>query len=208
MKDDNKIIYRYSDDISFRQCSLAHNEHNLIQGDCTNFYTKDENWKTYYYCNQYGIHLHCTKHPEIELEKSENEYGEVFLKCQKCRKSFKIDDFNIVLMNCMKMLNINEFKDAKLIRLDDWYIPEIKEKKKLESDYWITTNVKVDKDGDTIIVLYIGKKNDNEKIQFFIKPEKLQLSSDYKDLDPATILSKIEVTLRDRKLKQEYDEKD
>lgn len=67
--------------------------------------------------------------------------------------------------------------------------------------------VKTDKDNDTIIVLYVGKKNTKEKSQIFIKPEKLQLSSDYKDLDPATILSKIEVTLKDRTLKQEYDEK-
>ena len=69
-------------------------------------------------------------------------------------------------------------------------------------------DIKTDKDNDTIIVLYIGKKNSTEKIQFFIKPEKLQLSNDYKDLDPATILAKIEVTLRDRQIKQEYDEKD
>lgn len=33
----------------------------------------------------------------------------------------------------------------------------------------------------------------------------MQLTNDHKDLDPATIISKIEVTLKDRKLKQEYD---
>lgn len=70
------------------------------------------------------------------------------------------------------MLNIPEFKDAKLVRLDDWYVHEIKEKVKEESGYWITTNVKTDRDGDTIIVLYVGHKDSNEKVQFFIKPEK------------------------------------
>lgn len=77
-----------------------------------------------------------------------------------------------------------------------------------ESNYWMKSDIKTDKDNDTIIVLYVGKKNSTEKVQFFIKPEKLQLSNDYKDLDPATILAKIEVTLRDRKIKQEYDEAD
>ena len=77
-----------------------------------------------------------------------------------------------------------------------------------ESNYWMKSDIKTDKDNDTIIVLYVGKKNSIEKVQFFIKPEKLQLSNDYKDLDPATILAKIEVTLRDRKIKQEYDEAD
>ena len=63
-----------------------------------------------------------------------------------------------------------------------------------------------DRDDDTIIVLYVGNRNSKEKAQFFIKPEKIQLSSDHKDLDPATILSKIEVTLKNRKLKQEYED--
>lgn len=90
------------------------------------------------------------------------------------------------------------------MRLDDYYIPEIKKKEEINSDYWMTTDVKKDKDGDTIIVLYIGNKNTKEKSQFFIKPEKSQLTSDHKDLDPATILSKIEVTLKDRKLTHEF----
>ena len=102
-------------------------------------------------------------------------------------------------------MNIELFKNATLVRLDDWYIPELKDKLKSESDYWITTNVKTDKDGNTIVVLYIGYKGTKDKTQFFIKPERLQLSSDHKDMDPAKVLSKIEVTLKNRKLIQEYD---
>ena len=104
------------------------------------------------------------------------------------------------------MLNIPEFKDAKLVRLDDWYVHEIKEKVKDESGYWITTNVKTDKDGDTIIVVYVGHKDSNEKAQFFIKPEKGQLTSDHKDMDPAKILSKIEVHFKGRTLTQEFED--
>lgn len=204
MSDEEPKIYRYNDDISFRQCSLANKTNNLINGDCTCFDTKEENWKTYYYCNQYGIHLHCSKHPEIELEYIGN-YRPYFLKCPKCNNSIEVDNFNNLLQNCLKILNIPKFKNAKLIRLDDWYVPEVKEQIKLESEYWIKTDVKTDKDKDTIVVLYVGKKNTNEKTQFFIKPEKLQLTSDHKDLDPATIISKIEVTLKDRTLTQEYE---
>ena len=100
------------------------------------------------------------------------------------------------------------FKGAKLVRLDDWYAHEIKEKIDVSSNYWITAQVKTDKDKDTIVVLYIGKKGQKEKVQFFIKPEKLQLTSDHKDLDPSSILSKIEVTLKDRTLTQKFDGKD
>ena len=104
------------------------------------------------------------------------------------------------------MLNIPEFKNAKLIRLDDWYVPEIKEKKKTESGYWIHTDVKTDKDGDTIIIVSVGHKDSNEKVQYFIKPEKGQVTSDHKDLDPAKILSKIEVKFKGKKITQDYTE--
>ena len=104
------------------------------------------------------------------------------------------------------MMNIEEFKDAKLVRLDDWYVPEVKKKDKTPSGYWVNTQVKNDKDGDTVIVVYVGHEGSNNKSQFFIKPEKLQLSSDHKDMDPAKVLSKIEVTFKDRTLRQDYED--
>lgn len=199
-------IYRYNDDISFRQCTLANSTDNLTYGDCTCFETREENWKTHYFCKQYGIHLHCTKHTEQELVLLRSGTYDYWLKCPKCNKEIEIDDLNKTIQNCIKILNIPKFKGAKLIKLDDWYIPELKKEIKDEkiSDYWIKSDVKTDKDGDTIVVLYVGKRDSKDKCQFFIKPEKLQLSNDYKDLDPAKVLAKIEVTLKDRKIKQEY----
>lgn len=199
---EENIIYRLDDNISFRKCSLFDGVE-TSRGNCTNYYTSEMNWTTYYSCNQDGIHLHCTKNPEIEMDLKE-EYGELFLVCPKCKNRTVIKNLKEVYSRCQKLLNIEIFKDAKLIRLDDWYIPEIKDKLKLDSDYWITTNVKTDKDGDTIVVLYIGHKGSGDKVQFFIKPEKGQLSCDHKDLDPAKILSKIEVQLKNRILTQQY----
>lgn len=200
-----KIIYRLDDKISFRKCSLS-DGHKLGFGDCTNSYTIEENWKTYYSCNQCGIHYHCTQHPEIELEKVSDKYGVITYSCAKCGNVIEIDNPPELRSKCLRMLNIPEFKNAKLIRLDDWYIPEIKEKKKTASGYWIHTDVKTDRDGDTIIVVYVGHQDSNQKVQYFIKPEKGQVTSDHKDLDPAKILSKIEVNFRGRKIVQEFDE--
>lgn len=201
---ENKVIYRLNDDISFRTCSLF-GEEQSSRGDCTNFYQVERNWNTYYICNQSGIHFHCTKHPEIELERR-SEYGSITYMCPKCKKPIPIRDEQELKNKCLRLLNIPEFSNASLIRLDDWYTPEIKKKEKTETGYWIKTEVKTDKDGDTIIVLYIGCNKHEGKTQFFIKPEKMQLSSDHKDLDPATILSRIQVTLKDRELIQNYDE--
>lgn len=200
-----KIIYRLNDRISFRKCSLAEGMKESY-GDCTNFYSQEKNWTNYYCCYQDGIHLHCTKHPEIELTRRSNGIGSVYY-CPKCGDTdlIEVDDERKLRSDCLKMLNISEFKGAKLIRLDDWYVHEVSEKKKDESGYWITTDVKTDKDGDTMIVIYVGHNDSKEKAQFFIKPEKGQLTSDHKDMDPAKVLSKIEVVFKNRKLLHEYD---
>lgn len=204
MTNEDIKIYRLDDNISFRKCSL-HNGKASSHGTCTNYIEREENWKPWYYCCQNGIHLHCTKHPEIELETSrQSNISSSVLHCPKCDKNIEIKSLNDVIHRCMRMLNIELFKGAKLIRLDDWYIPEVKAKEEI-SDYWITTNVKKDRDGDTIIIIYVGHKGNEKKAQFFVKPEKLQLSSDHKDMDPAKVLSKIVVTLRDRTLSQNYE---
>lgn len=201
----DKIIYRLDDEISFRKCSLA-DEDMVMHGDCTNYLKDEVNGIVYYCCNQDGIHYHCTQHPEIELECVSMEDSGAVYRCPRCGKDIKIDNPRELRSKCLRLLNIPEFKGAKLIRLDDWYVPEIKEKKKAESGYWIHTDVKTDKDGDTIIVVYVGHKDDNEKVQFFIKPEKGQVTSDHKDLDPSKILSKIEVKFRGKRITQEFDE--
>ena len=200
---EEKVIYRLNDDVSFRKCSLFEGE-KLNFGNCTDFSEEQHNWRTYYTCNNKGIHFHCTRHPSIELTYYA-DFGEIYVECPRCKKKIESDSIFVLTKQCLRLLNMEKFKDAKLIRLDDWYTPEVKEKTDAPPDYWIKTEVKTDRDDDTVIVLYIGHKGEQKKTQFFIKPEKLQLTSDHKDLDPAKVISKIEVTLQDRTLSQTFD---
>lgn len=203
---DDKVIYKFNDEISFRRCSLSE-EGDYTYGDCTNFKIREVNYQDYYECNQLGIHLHCTKHIGYELNYVYDESEEkTFLICPKCQKKIQIQSLLDVQQQCLAMLNTEIFKDAKLVRLDDWYIPEIKSEKEKISDYWIRTEVKTDRDGDTIVVIYVGNKNQKQKAQLFVKPEKLQMTHDFNDQDPATVLSKIELTLKDRTIIQNYDD--
>ncbi|MBQ7278482.1 MAG: hypothetical protein IJQ93_07930 [Bacteroidales bacterium] len=198
------IIYRLNDDISFRKCSLIDGKLEKY-GDCTEFYETQENFVTFYTCKDNGIHLHCTKHPAIELDYVPDGYDS-YLQCRCCKNEIRVKSKDEIIRKCLKQLNMEIFKNAKLIRLDDWYTAEVKEPTiKTESGYWVKTDVKTDRDGDTIVVIYIGHKDSSQKAQYFIKPEKHQLTCDHKDMDPAKIISKIEVTLRDRFLTQQYD---
>lgn len=199
----DKKMYKLNDDIYFRKCDLFDGGEYSF-GDCTKFSISKNG--DYYTCNQLGLHFHCPKHmgEEMYCEYDERK-GEQYLFCPKCQKKIYIDCLLKLEQECLSKLNCEIFKNADLVRLDDWYTPEIKGNKEKISDYWVKTEVKTDKDGDTIVVIYVGNKNANKKTQLFIKPEKLQLSNDYKDMDPATVLSKIELTLKDRTIIQEYD---
>ena len=200
-----KTLYSLDDDILFRKCSL-YDGNSVKFGDCTNFHIEtDYNGTDYYSCNQEGIHYHCAKHPEIELECLDNDTPFI-LTCPKCKKEIDIGSMPELRSRCLRALNREIFKEADLVRVNDWYIPEIKKVKvKPTSDYRVVTDVKTDKDGDTMVVIYITHEGTDGKAQFFIKPEKLQLSHDFKDLDPAKVLSKIELTLKNRTITQEYD---
>ena len=159
----------------------------------------------------------CPKH---KCELTENCFSSfegflTALECPICErdsnyKAYTIDyNVDVLKDKALALLDQRNLSKAKLIRLDDFYVPEVKTKESLkgkESEYFIKTEVKTDIDNDTIIVIYVGKKGDDKKTQFFIKPEKLQLSHDYKDLDPACMLSKIELTLRDRTISESYED--
>ena len=198
----NKKLYKLDDDILFRKCDL-YDGCDTQHGDCTNFKVKLVHWQDNYFCNQEGLHFHCAKHPEIEYDNGEDGTE---LVCPKCKTPVYIGNRHELISRCLKALNRDMFKDATLIRLDDWYVPEVKNKKvKPSENYHLIADVKKDKDGDTIVILYVCYVGTGNKVQYFIKPEKGQLTSDHKDMDPSKIISKIEVTLKDRTLIQKYD---
>ena len=118
MNDQNNKIYRYNDTFSFRKCSLSEDVKSQKTGDCTSFKDIHENYKDYYVCSQHGIHLHCTKHPEIELLEIERRYSFSVLKCPKCDIELEVDKDGMI-KECLKLLNIPKFKNAKFVRLDE-----------------------------------------------------------------------------------------
>lgn len=138
------------------------------------------------------------------------------LSCPLCEqeegyKPIRFDgiDFGILEKKALALLDKSDLENAKLIRLNDVYTKEITKfdaDPEKNSDYSIKADIKTDVNGDTIVILYIGYKGKKDKTQLFIKPEKLQLSHDFKDLDPAKILAKVELTLKDRTIEQKYDQ--
>ena len=147
-------------------------------------------------CLSMGKHCFRLSCPLCEQEE---EYQPIF---------FHDSSFSVLEKKALALLDKSDLSNAKLIRLNDVYTREIKKfdaYSDKDSDYSIKADVKTDVNGDTIVVIYVGYKGKKDKTQFFIKPEKLQLSHDYKDLDPAKVLAKVELTLKDRTISQKYD---
>jgi len=166
------------------------------------------------------VRFHCAKHSEIELVTDPDPF-KTALHCVKCgivkEANGRTGEFTYDFWRhqAKSLLNAPKFEGAKIIRLDDYYVPELKieikgskstitNKSELPSDYKVVCDIKKDKDGDTLIMLQVFKKGSGKGAQFFIKPEKAQLTSDHNNPDPKDMISDIQVTLRDRILTQDY----
>jgi len=193
----NKKIYKYNDNLLFSVIEPISNPFGIVNTDAR---------IVEFICPKHRIRLtNVGLGPKVRVG-----YRLVCPICQKDGNYHPVRSSTELLKSLEKkalsLYDKDTYRKAKLIRLDDYYVPEIKKLDVLpdSTTYSIKVDVKTDKDGDTIIVLYVGYKGNKEKAQIFIKPEKFQLSHDHKDLDPAKILAKIELTLKDRKILQKY----
>ena len=194
---DSPTIYQYNDDLLFTVTNPP--MLNVIGGN-----------------DERTVDFYCPKH-RVKLtdigrgRRAPEGYKLVCPICQRdsdyvCAASSSSHTLDSLKERALALHDKDLYQDAKLVRLDDYYVPEIKKFDALpdSTNYSIKADVKTDKDGDTIVVLYVGHKGEKDKSQIFIKPEKLQLSNDHKDLDPAKVLAKIELTLKDRNITQDY----
>lgn len=199
-----KKIYRLNDKVYFRMCDYD---------DCTDRAT---HWKTHEKCisdpfsiaqcpHDGSIHLHCPQHNEFEMVPSQDGVGprSFGLSCAACGDGQRLgrmllQDIETIKRQAKSALNSNLFKGAKLVRLDDFYYPEVSEKSitKKSSDFWVSYDVKKTKEGKPLLVLYLGDRRDNSKVQFFIDPETGKVSHDHKDTDPLSVITKVEVEFK------------
>ena len=194
MPKEKKNIYKYNENMNFE----------VVDGDwTTTISSREDSREVNFLCAEHNCRVVVKKLIGLEYK----------LTCPICERNANYDGYytsdspEVLRQKALSILDQYRPDEVKLVRLDDYYVPELKVGDVLkgkDSGYFLSANIKTDKDGDTIVVLYVGHKNSDKKAQFFIKPEKLQLSTDYKDLDPSKVLAKIELTLKDRIIAQEY----
>ncbi len=195
----------------------ANTQNIFIYSDHLYFIVQEPTWPdTNNMIDERNVTFICHKHgTPLVVEDTDFKNRGFELVCPLCEQdydyepmSFPNQKYGVLQRKALASLDRIDFKNAKFIRVNEFYTPEIKKfnvLKKSDTPYSIKADVKTDANGDTIVILYLGYKGDKKKTQLFIKPEKLQLSHDFKDMDPAAILAKVELTLRDRTITQNYD---
>ncbi len=95
-------------------------------------------------------------------------------------------------------LDAKRFRSMKTLNLDDEAIPIAKTKAELpESKYFVTAQLMESKRG-LQLVIYAGEKGSSDgKAQLFVEPEVRRVSFDQRDLHPADVFTKVEVTFKD-----------
>jgi hypothetical protein len=181
--------------------------------------------KTRSFDGHYELHFHCVKHPEVEMSHDEiigrgahHQQKDTRFVCHRCEYDHWVRgwSYDQVVQQALSAFNAPHFKDAKLIRLDDIYTPElkvefkgdevkVKTKESIADGYKLVADVKKDKDGDSLVMLQIFKDKQSKGAQFFIKPEKGQLSSDHNNPNPADFITEINVKLKDREMSQKFE---
>lgn len=208
MNNEEKTLYKLNDSLFFRICTFD---------DCTE---KDRHWAEHIKkcdptkvllggCMHTGqVHLHCGAHRECELALRRGPMGprDNDLLCPICETDISSEpeptllrltvyEIDNLKQQAWSLLNSSQFKNAKLVRLDDYYYPELSEKNTAQKDsrYWMSYDVKRNKNGQPILILYLGDRDLKNKAQFFIEPESQKLSHDHKDTSPMQVISRIEV---------------
>ena len=211
------IIYKLTNpNVCFRICET-------IKSDkpdwCTN-YNKDGNFGQQFSCAQDNVHFYCSKHNNVELVKKDAEEINFTddttwwcIKCEQCDKSYK--GIHFCTKDAIRVAKIvaesERLKnEAQVVTIDE-QCSELKIKKlKTNTPSYTTAWGKIETDivGNPQINLYVACSDDKgKKVHYFIEPEVERIRHELSetDIDPSTVISKIEITLKGRKIRHEYD---
>jgi hypothetical protein len=177
---------------------------------------------------RYSVHFLCSKHQSLEMSHTQQpdmsngfRYNTCFV-CARCDEDSRDHwywglSYDQVVETALSLYNSPLLKDARLVRIDDVYTPEarvtmekqdgtLKTRVGLPEGYKIVLDIKKDKDDDTMLMLQIMRDGMSKGAQFFIKPEKGQLTSDHNNPDPKDFISEIVVRFKDRELRHVFEE--
>lgn len=119
------------------------------------------------------------------------------LKCEECIKTFIIPrSYSNEKLYVIDKIDAKIFKNQKFINLDDEALPIAEDKIPKNSEYFVTALLTQSKVGKRLVV-YAGKRGNEQKTQIFVEPEIRRLAFDQKDLHPPDVFTSLEAVFDD-----------
>jgi len=139
-----------------------------------------------------------TRSGPIIILRCPNDYCELDAKspfyfvCPMCgfAKMFEkniLEQKNIV----KKIIKSFDFKDSEVFRIEDEMV-KVKKVMEKDEDYWIETCISKNRDGKKQLVIYAGsRKNEDDKVQFFLDLENEKLGFDQGNTHPEKVFTRV-----------------
>jgi len=137
--------------------------------------------------------------PFCPIDKMELNYDslEPFGSCEDCGNTYNWGAYPSTIADYLRRkLRSVAYKEAEVISIDGIQTPQLKTRVKLEDEndrYWVEARLNESKKGRQL-VLYVGEKGTDQKVQIFANTDQEKLSFDHKDRKPEEIFTEITAT--------------
>lgn len=148
------------------------------------------------------INLHTWAVPLCPIHRMEliynDEWGNATAgACEDCEKEYNWDSEIFAITDYLRRkLKSQAYKEADIVSIDGIQTPQVKTRVKIpeeNSKYWVEARVN-NSDKGRQLVLYVGEKGSNKKMQLFANLDDEKLSFDHKDRKPEEIFAAITAT--------------
>lgn len=123
------------------------------------------------------------------------------LICPKDGRQFELPDnsFWVLQRRFLAAIEAANLKDAEIVDVDGYQIPIAKSTTPVkDSDYWVEARINDTKRGKQLVV-YAGKRGNDDKTQIFIDPKNDKISFDQNNIHPNDVFAKIVAEFRSGK---------
>lgn len=121
-------------------------------------------------------------------------------QCPKCSHKYTLDRYvNEMSEDLSKVLRSHQFENSEVINIDGELIKIGESHKEEDEDYWVRVKLSRNKKDQLQLMVLIGEKGEEEKVQLFIEPATERLSYDQKNMHPSELLSRVVATFKESK---------
>lgn len=135
----------------------------------------------------------------LHIEKSKESYsiGEWKYKCIDCDFKITLDDDISNIGNKVSNIIESEYvQDYDVVNLDGELV-KIKNETEKDEDYWINVKISKNKENKKQLMVLIGSRKQDDKVQLFADIDNQKLSFDQNNIHPKDLLAKVVAEFKD-----------